>query len=272
MDLPASVLPWEPRAHKATSVERLQNDFVANAAHELKSPVASILALTGALRTAIHDDPDATQHFARKLEREAERLAVLASDLLDLSRLESGMGPRATVELDRVVETETERLRFSASRLGLRLHVDAGQGVWVSGSATDLGVLIHNLIDNAIRHTPEGGSVRVSVAGSGGWAELTVQDTGVGIADEEIDRVFERFYRASAPRSGKASGTGLGLALVRQVAEAHGGSVNVRSAVGTGSAFTVRLPLLERRTEAEGRSKLGRVDPLFEILRAEPRP
>ena len=248
----ATALPAEPPGTvvvvlrdvtRARSVERLRRDFVTNASHELKTPVASILALSDTLRTAAGDDPEAVARFLSRLEQEAERLAALVGDLLELSRLEAAQPEPAEVRLDRVVHDEAERLRSRAEGAGLRLRVEAARPVLVWGSAADLALLVHNLLDNAVRYTGEGGEVRVSVGRMDGAAELTVDDTGMGIPSRDLDRIFERFYRVDAARSRETGGTGLGLSIVRHVAEAHGGSVHVRSVLGAGSTFVIRLPL-----------------------------
>jgi signal transduction histidine kinase len=273
MDQPASVLPWGLRVNPAPSIERSRNDFIADASHELKSPVSSILALATTLRTALNDDPVAARRFAQQLEREAERLAKLASDLLDLSRLDRGTAERTAVRLDQILRAEAEILRPVAAGCGLRLRVEAEDRLWVVGSATDLGILIRNLIDNAIRYTPEGGAIEVTARQLDGWSELKVRDTGTGIAADELDRIFDRFYRVTVSGSGRSAGSGLGLAIVRSVAEALGGRVEAQSAVGHGSEFTVQLPVLQDRpTSTGGGPRLRRLDSRFELDRGTSAP
>jgi signal transduction histidine kinase len=228
---------------EARRVERLRRDFVANASHELKTPVASILALAETLRRSAADDPGATERFLVLLEREANRLSRLVRDLLELSRLEGGSDERTSVRLDRVVRTEAERLRQRAEAEGLSFVVERLAALEVLGSEADLALMVHNLVDNAIRYTPPGGQVRVSLAGADGTAVIEVDDTGIGIPSSSLDRVFERFYRVDAARSRETGGTGLGLAIVRHVAESHGGEIRVESVLGAGSTFVVRLPV-----------------------------
>ncbi|HEY7279963.1 MAG TPA: histidine kinase dimerization/phospho-acceptor domain-containing protein, partial [Actinomycetota bacterium] len=153
-------------------VERVRRDFVANASHELKTPVASIQALAETLRLAAADDPAAQGRFLQRLEQEAVRLTNLVGDLLDLSRLEGGLGDSGAVNLARVLTEEADRLRPRAEGAGLRLIVDAPDPVGVLGSESDLGLMIHNLLDNAIRYSPDGGEVRATLAGRDGDAEL----------------------------------------------------------------------------------------------------
>src|SRR5439155_9046053 len=171
------------------------------------------------------------------------RLSSLVNDLLDLSRLEGEPAGDAPVDLGEVVSEEAARLRPRAETAGLRLVADAREPVRVSGSRSDLGLLVHNLMDNAIRYSPDGGEVRATVRVHQGHAELRVADTGLGISGRDQERIFERFYRADPARSRATGGTGLGLSIVRHVAESHGGQVTVRSVLGAGSTFIVRLPL-----------------------------
>jgi two-component system, OmpR family, sensor histidine kinase SenX3 len=230
----------------ARQIERVRRDFVANASHELKTPVASIQALAETLLAAAADDPEARDRFLERLEQEAVRLSRLVGDLLDLSRLEGGLGEPVPIDLARVVAEEADRLRPRAEGAGLRMVVDAPAAAVVRGSESDLGLLVHNLFDNAIRYSPDGGEVRATLAERDRRAELRVADTGLGIPARDLDRVFERFYRVDAGRSRSTGGTGLGLAIVRHVAESHGGDVEVRSVLGAGSTFIVRIPLAGR--------------------------
>jgi two-component system sensor histidine kinase SenX3 len=230
---------------EARRTDAVRRDFVANASHELKTPAASVQALAETIATAADDDPGAVRRFAEQLEEEAARLSRIISDLLDLSRLEGEPGPREVVPLDRVVEQEAERLRPQAEAAGLRLDVEATTPAAVAGSSRDLGLLVRNLVQNAIQYTRPGGAVAVELASSDGQVVLVVRDTGIGIPARERERVFERFYRVDRGRSRETGGTGLGLSLVRHVTENHGGSVELETALGEGSTFRVRLPLEE---------------------------
>ena len=227
---------------QARRVEELRRNFVANASHELKTPVASMVALSETLVTAANDPP-ALANFLERLQQEASRLANLVQDLLALSRLEGGPLERRPVRLDLVVSGEADRLRPRAGELGIRVVLDPPTEVVVSGAESDLGLLVHNLLDNAVRYTPTGGQVRISLAAQDGTATLRVDDTGIGIPSRDLDRIFERFYRVDEARSRETGGTGLGLSIVRHVAESHGGAVGARSVLGAGSTFTVEIPL-----------------------------
>jgi two-component system sensor histidine kinase SenX3 len=226
----------------ARRVEEVRRDFVANASHELKTPAASIQAAAETLRAVVDDDPEAAPRFAVQLEREALRLSRIVADLLDLSRLESGSDLAEQVRLDALLREEVERYAEQVREAGLSISVDAKEPTAVEGSARDLSLLIRNLIDNAVRSTPSGGTVAVRVWTEDGEVGLEVRDTGVGIPARDLTRIFERFYRVDRARSRETGGTGLGLAIVRHVAENHGGSVAVTSELGAGSTFTVRLP------------------------------
>ncbi len=226
----------------ARQADLLRRNFVANASHELKTPVASIVGLAAALERA-GDDPEATYRFVGMLGREVERLSDLVCDLLDLSRLENDAGPHEPVRVDGILLEQCEKLRGDADRAGLRMQVAEPAAVRVMGRANDLARMVHNLLANAIRYTPAGGSVCVALGVEAGHVTIVVADSGVGIPPADLDRVFERFYRVDAARDRETGGTGLGLAIVRHVAETHGGDVAVRSTLGRGSTFTVRLPI-----------------------------
>jgi signal transduction histidine kinase len=227
---------------EARRLESVRRDFVANASHELKTPAASIQAAAETIVTAAHEDPEVVPRFAAQLEQEAVRLSRIVADLLDLSRLETGSELDEAVALDAVLRDEIERFEGAAAEGGVKLEIRADGVPRVRGSARDLALMIRNLVDNAIRYTRPGGRVEVTLAGSGAEVVLTVTDTGVGIPSRDLDRVFERFYRVDRARSRETGGTGLGLSIVRHVVENHGGTVGVRSELGVGSTFEVRLP------------------------------
>ena len=225
-------------------VEQTRRDFVANASHELKTPAASIQAAAETIRTAASEDPSVVPRFAAQLEREAARLARIVSDLLDLSRLESGSELDQAVALAAVVRDESERFEDPAAEAGVALDVDADRVPNVRGSAHDLALLVRNLVDNAIRYSRPGGRVEIAVGSRDGGVVLSVHDTGIGIPMRDLPRVFERFYRVDRGRSRETGGTGLGLSIVKHVVENHGGTVDVSSELGQGTRFEVRLPAL----------------------------
>jgi two-component system phosphate regulon sensor histidine kinase PhoR len=223
-------------------LEVLRRDFVANASHELKTPVAAVRALAETLLTALPDDPEAGRQFAERIAREAERLDVLARDLLDLSRVERGTLDVEPVDLVGLAKEVLGGYEDLATERRVRLRSELQQ-VSMRGDRAQLGLLLSNLLDNALRHTPAKGTVCVRLDAAESRALLQVADTGEGIPARELPRVFERFYRVDKARARQTGGTGLGLAIVRHVAEAHGGTVRVDSELGRGSTFTVALPV-----------------------------
>ena len=224
-------------------LEVLRRDFVANASHELKTPVAAVRALAETLLTALPDDPEAGRRFAVRIGREAERLDVLARDLLDLSRVERGTLDVEPVDLVGLTKEVVGGYADRAEERRIRLSTELQPNVAVRGDRVQLGLLLSNLIDNALRYTPAKGTVCVRLDATESRAVLQVADTGEGIPAAELPRIFERFYRVDKARARQTGGTGLGLAIVRHVAEAHGGTVRVDSELSRGSTFTVTLPV-----------------------------
>ena len=222
----------------------IRRDFVANASHELKTPVSSIIASAEALQIAVGRGDDSAVSFAQEIERASLQLDRLVGDLLDLSRLERDDPVLAPLRLDLLVREEVERVREKAESRGLNLMCDAEE-VDVSGSRRDLAIAVRNLLDNAIRYTSEEGRIDVTVSQSGTDAIVVIRDTGIGIPTRDLDRIFERFYRVDDARSRQTGGTGLGLSIVRHVIESHGGAISVDSELGVGSVFTISLPTLE---------------------------
>jgi two-component system phosphate regulon sensor histidine kinase PhoR len=224
-------------------LEVLRRDFVANASHELKTPVAAVRALAETLLTALPDDPEAGHRFAERIGREAERLDVLVRDLLDLSRVERGPLDAEPVDLVGLVKEVVGGYVDLAEERRIRLKTELRPGISMRGDRAQLGLLLSNLIDNALRYTPANGTVCVRLDPAESRAVLQVADTGEGIPASELPRVFERFYRVDKARARQTGGTGLGLAIVRHVAEAHGGTVRVDSELARGTTFTVTLPV-----------------------------
>jgi two-component system phosphate regulon sensor histidine kinase PhoR len=225
----------------ARRVEAMRRDFVADASHELKTPAAAIQAAAETVERAVGDDPGSAARFATQLRRDATRLSRIVSDLLDLSRLEAERPALERVRLDRVVGEETDRLTSVAAGSGVRIE-PALEPVTVRGARGDLALLVRNLLDNAVRYSPEGGRVSVRLTERDGRAVLEVEDTGIGIPTRDLPRIFERFYRVDRARSRETGGTGLGLSIARHVAERHGGRIEAESELGRGSTFRVTLP------------------------------
>jgi two-component system phosphate regulon sensor histidine kinase PhoR len=226
---------------EARRVEAMRRDFVANASHELKTPVASIQAAAETVGRALEEDPAAAARFASQLHQEAVRLSRIVSDLLDLSRLETERPKLEPVRLDLLLREEVDRHRDRASRVGIELSMHA-EPATIQGSAKDLALLIGNLLDNAVQYTPAGGRVDVEVGVKEDGTFLEIRDTGIGIPARDLPRIFERFYRVDPARSRQTGGTGLGLSIAKHVVEQHGGRIAAKSELGGGSTFRVILP------------------------------
>lgn len=237
---------------EARRLELVRRDFVANVSHELKTPVSALTLLAEAVQEAA-DDPEAVQHFAARMQREGSRLGRLVQELIELSRLQGAeaLPGQDLVSIDRIVGEAVDRSRLLAEQNGITVADRTEPGLQVRGNETQLGTALGNLVDNAISYSPERTRVAVtsqSVTDADGteWVEISVTDQGIGIAESDLDRVFERFYRVDQARSRATGGTGLGLAIVKHIATNHGGRVSVWSVVGAGSTFTMRLPLAGR--------------------------
>ncbi len=223
-------------------VASIRRDFVANASHELKTPVSSIIASADALSIAVERGDGSAVTFARNVEASARQLDRLVSDLLDLSRLEREEPELDPVRVDLLVREEVDRFQDTASEAGVELTVES-EAVQALANWRDLSIAVRNLLDNAVRYTQPGGSVVASVGSDEGSAVVRVTDTGTGVPTRDLERIFERFYRVDAARSRRTGGTGLGLAIVKHVVESHGGLVEAQSELDVGSTFTIRLPL-----------------------------
>jgi signal transduction histidine kinase len=231
--------------------QRIRRQFVTHASHELKTPIAAIQALSEALRDASVDEPDRARQFADRVVHEAERLGRLVADLLDLSRVEDPVTIASTAaELSAVVRSIVDEARPLAQAKAITMHSSVADDVRVKGDAEQLGLMVRNLLENAIRYTETGGNVSVEVVLEGDEAVVKVADDGIGIPMRHQGRVFERFYRVDKGRSREEGGTGLGLAIVKHVADLHGGHVELKSEFGEGSTFTVRIPALDTSTSA----------------------
>ncbi|MEA5117823.1 MAG: ATP-binding protein [Propionicimonas sp.] len=221
-----------------------RRDFVANVTHELKTPIGAIILLSEALAAAA-DDPEAVRSFTVRLDEESQRLNELVSHIIALSRLqaEDPLLAAERVEVDEVIEDALRRNRAQAERRDITLSVGGERGLRVLGDAGQLEIAVSNLVQNAIAYSEPGARVVVSAqARADELVDVKVSDTGIGISQADLARVFERFYRVDAGRSRDHGGTGLGLSIVKHVAAAHGGEVTAWSRLGQGSTFTLRLP------------------------------
>jgi two-component system, OmpR family, sensor histidine kinase SenX3 len=235
----------------AVRLEATRRDFVANVSHELKTPVGAVGLLAEAVLDAA-DDPAEVRRFGAKIVSEANRLGHLVTELIALSRLTGaeGLPELSRVAIDEVVEEALGRTRLSAEAARIEIVVDKPIGLEVDGDQTLLITALCNLIENAIAYSPAETPVSVSRRQAGDTVEIAVTDRGIGIAPEHQRRVFERFFRVDPARSRATGGTGLGLAIVKHVLANHGGEVRLWSSPGTGSTFTMRLPLAPDRAPA----------------------
>ncbi|HVQ18645.1 MAG TPA: ATP-binding protein [Actinomycetes bacterium] len=234
-------------AEDYTALRRLdavRRDFVANVSHELKTPVGALALLSEAMLGAA-DDPDSVRRFAGRMQHEAGRLTLLVQDLIALSRLQSNDPLRgaSVVNVDDVVAEAADTTHLEAEARQIQLEVRGQHGLAVLGDEDQLATAVRNLIANAINYSPDHTRVTIGVSLVDTMVEITVADQGIGIPEPDLERIFERFYRVDPARSRATGGTGLGLSIVKHVSANHGGEVRVWSSEGSGSTFTLRLPV-----------------------------
>jgi two-component system sensor histidine kinase SenX3 len=243
---------------EAKRLEETRRDFVANISHELKTPIGAIGLLAEALQDAT-DDPAMVTKFAGNLYKESRRLGSLVQEIIQLSRLQSAELSKTgeLVDLAGIVHESVERNQVIADAKNISLEVDAPSGIVVYGDHEMLTMAVKNLIENAILYSDADSSVGLGLRSVNGVAEIAVTDHGVGIAPEDQERIFERFYRVDPSRSRATGGTGLGLAIVKHVASNHRGEIKLFSQVGRGSTFTLRLPLADTNINAENKDGMN---------------
>jgi signal transduction histidine kinase len=237
--------------------QQAMRDFVANVSHELRTPLTSIQGYAQAILDGTATD---TKSAAGVIHSESDRLGRLVEELLDLARMDTGQAPldRKPVDLEEILAAIVERLKLKAAKKGVQLQNEANSIPSLIGDGDRLAQVFTNLIDNALIHTDDGGKVRLTADTSSGWVSVHVDDTGPGIPPEELSRIFERFYQLDKARSGSGPrGAGLGLAISREIVEAHGGSLQAESVIGQGSRFTVRLPIVQPDDETLARERTG---------------
>jgi two-component system sensor histidine kinase SenX3 len=224
-------------------LDAVRRDFVANISHELKTPIGAVGLLAEALQAA-SKEPDQVRRFAKRLTKESERLARITQEIIELSRLQAAdaLTKPDIVEIDDVVAQAIDQNHVLADSNKVRLVSGGDAGAEVYGDEPLLVVALHNLISNAIQYSPKHSRVGVGVSNIDGVVEIAVTDQGAGIPEEDLERVFERFYRIDQARSRHTGGSGLGLSIVKHVVQNHGGDVRVWSQQGNGSTFTIRLP------------------------------
>jgi two-component system phosphate regulon sensor histidine kinase PhoR len=222
-------------------LETVRRDFISNVSHELRTPLASLKALTETLRDGALEDPNAAPRFLGRIETEVDALTQMATELLELSRIESGL-QRKAVPAATLLLSAAERMRAQVERAGLVLQLENPQDMTeVSADPPRLEQVLVNLIHNAVKFTRPGGEVALAAQTESEFVRFSVADTGVGIPADDLERIFERFYKADRARSG--SGTGLGLSISRHLVEAHGGRIWVESTEGQGSTFYFTIPV-----------------------------
>ena len=232
-------------AARVQASQQAQRDFVANVSHELKTPLTSIQGFSQAMLDGTADDPQTIRQAAEIIHAEAARMYRMVLDLLDLARMDAGIARFAVQPLDLrpVLENVLEKMQPQSAAAGVTLSLSAETLPVISGDGDRLAQVFTNLVDNAIKHTPPGGAVRIAAYADADALVVEVQDNGTGIPETALPHIFERFYRAdSARQGGDRQGAGLGLAIAHDIVQAHGGKIEVRSAAGQGSTFIVRLP------------------------------
>ena len=229
---------------EARRIDAVRRDFVANVSHELKTPIGALGLLSEAILGA-KDQPDEVVRFATRMQNEAKRLTELVQEIIDLSRLQSSdpLQKALEVEVSDVVREAVDQAQFSSEQRGISLEIGDIEDATVIGDRDQLITAVHNLVENAVNYSPERTKVSIVTKRVGDIIEISVTDQGIGIADSELNRIFERFYRVDPARSRLTGGTGLGLSIVKHVALNHGGDVKVWSKEGVGSTFTLQLPV-----------------------------
>lgn len=235
---------------EARRIDAVRRDFVANVSHELKTPIGALGLLSEAILGA-KDQPDAVVKFASRMQNEAKRLTELVQEIIDLSRLQSSdpLQKAVSVEINDVVREAVDQAQFSSEQRGISVEIGELQDATVIGDREQLITAVHNLVENAVNYSPEQTKVSIVTKRNGDLVEVSVTDQGIGIAESELNRIFERFYRVDPARSRLTGGTGLGLSIVKHVAQNHGGDVKVWSKLGVGSTFTLQLPVAQEGAE-----------------------
>jgi signal transduction histidine kinase len=226
--------------------QQSQRAFVANVSHELKTPLTSVQGFAQAILDGTAATPETQRQAAQVIYDESARMHRMVLDLLDLARLDAGTLDlqRVPVDLTGLLNSVAEKFSLQARATGVIIRVEAEALPAITGDGDRLAQVFTNLVDNALKHTPAGGSITLRAAATGSTVRVEVADTGAGIPAEAQAHIFERFFQADPSRPGGARhGAGLGLAIVKEIVAAHGGTISVRSEPGTGSTFTVTLPL-----------------------------
>jgi two-component system sensor histidine kinase SenX3 len=235
---------------EARRLDAVRRDFVANISHELKTPIGGISILAEAIAEG-SNEPEMVKNFSERMIIEAARLSHLVQEIIDLSRIQDQNTTQNSqiVFLKLVIEEAIYQSKVRAEKRQVEINFVCEEDIEFFGDRKQLVIAISNLVENAINYSPERTTVNVLLKKNEEIAEITITDQGVGIAEEDIDRIFERFYRVDSARSRETGGTGLGLSIVKHVISNHGGDVQVWSVLGTGSTFTVLLPINQTKEE-----------------------
>ena len=237
-------------------IDTVQTDFVANLSHELKTPIGAVAALADSLNG--ETETEVVWRLAERIVTESHRMSRIVDDLLDLSRVEFGGTEEWTdIDLATVLVEVVSTNQHAAKRQGLGLSLTGSAELLVRGDRSQLVSVFSNLVDNAIKYSEIAGVVNVSSTIKGDEIMVSVTDHGIGIAERDQKRIFERFYRVDKARSRATGGTGLGLSIVRHIVLEHGGAIDIRSEEGVGSTFTVRLPQVAVKTKDLAKNQTG---------------
>ncbi len=231
---------------KLRQLENIRRDFVANVSHEIKTPLTAIKGFVETLLRGRVDNPEEADRFLQIIDKHVDRLSAIVEDLLSLARIEQS-GGRQELHLERkrlknIMETAIQVIQAKADEKKITIRLECADDHFMKIDATLMDQALVNLIDNAVKYSPEGGSIRIAVETKGRDVAISVTDNGPGIPQKHLPRLFERFYRVDKARSRKLGGTGLGLAIVKHAVQSHGGQVGVESIVGKGTTFEIRLP------------------------------
>ena len=230
-------------------IDAIRRDFITNISHELKTPIQALSLNSDAL-LEIKDEPDKVVLFANKIKTQTIRLNDLVKEIINLSKIQDSdpLDMAHNVEISNVIAEAVDQCEVLAEARKISINLDGVQNAVVVGNREQLVMAVHNLVENAINYSAEGTNVVISSKLDDGLIEILVKDQGLGIAEENLDRIFERFYRVDPARSRATGGTGLGLSIVKHVITNHGGEVKVWSSMGVGSTFAIRLPIAKEST------------------------
>ena len=228
---------------ESLSLERTRRDFVANISHELKTPIGAISLLAEAIQSAI-DDPQQVKKFASSLELESARLIELVQDIIQLSKVQSAdvLHNAQEINLSEAIKVAVAKTEVLAAKKDIEIRLNIEENLRINGNQELIVTLLKNLIENAVIYSDEGKSVKVVAGIDEDVAEIVIKDKGPGIGQEDLDRIFERFYRIDPSRSRNTGGTGLGLSIAKHIVQKHLGELTVDSELGSGSTFTIRIP------------------------------